>query len=162
MWTYFQGPAVFELRLSFRFSISFELGVSFAFLTSTVAPCSWKGRKFVFCSWWKYAVLKNWFGTFFLLLKPSGSGSLGLGLGPLFLLIFWPPSDFPELNCCDLFFSATSSGSYPFRLRSSLTLRIEQFKRLIGEVLQSRRRPLLGPSPGWKCLLLALSHLRHY
>ena len=26
---------------------------------------------------------------------------------------------------------------------------------------QSRRRPLLGPSPGWKWLLL-LSHLRHY
>ena len=34
-------------------------------------------------------------------------------------------------------------------------------KRLIGEVVQSRRRPLLGPSPGWKSLL-ALSHLRHY
>ena len=33
--------------------------------------------------------------------------------------------------------------------------------RLIGEVVQSRRRPLLGPSPGWK-RLLALSHLRHY
>ena len=32
---------------------------------------------------------------------------------------------------------------------------------LIGEVAQSRRRPLLGPSPGWK-RLLALSHLRHY
>ena len=28
-------------------------------------------------------------------------------------------------------------------------------------VEQSRRRPLLGPSPGWK-RLLALSHLRHY
>ena len=25
---------------------------------------------------------------------------------------------------------------------------------------KSQRRPLLGPSPGWKCLL-ALSHLRH-
>ena len=33
--------------------------------------------------------------------------------------------------------------------------------RLIGEVVQSRRRPLLGPSPSWK-RLLALSHLRHY
>ena len=33
--------------------------------------------------------------------------------------------------------------------------------RLIGEVVQSRRRPLLGPSPGWK-RLLALPHLRHY
>ena len=32
---------------------------------------------------------------------------------------------------------------------------------LIGEVVQSPRRPLLGPSPGWK-RLLALSHLRHY
>ena len=30
--------------------------------------------------------------------------------------------------------------------------------RLIGEVVQSRRRPLLRPSPGWK-RLLALSHL---
>ena len=28
-------------------------------------------------------------------------------------------------------------------------------------VVQSRRRPLLGPSPGWK-RLLPLSHLRHY
>ena len=33
--------------------------------------------------------------------------------------------------------------------------------RLIGEVVQSRRRPLRGPSPGWK-RLLPLSHLRHY
>ena len=33
--------------------------------------------------------------------------------------------------------------------------------RLIGEVVQSWRRPLLRPSPGWKGLL-ALSHLRHY
>ena len=33
--------------------------------------------------------------------------------------------------------------------------------RLIGEVVQSRRRPLLGPSPGWK-RLLPLSHLRQY
>ena len=33
--------------------------------------------------------------------------------------------------------------------------------RSIGEVVQSRRRPLLGPSPGWK-RLLPLSHLRHY
>ena len=33
--------------------------------------------------------------------------------------------------------------------------------RLIGNVVQSQRRPLLGPSPGWK-RLLPLSHLRHY
>ena len=33
--------------------------------------------------------------------------------------------------------------------------------RSIGEVVQSRRRPLLGPSPSWK-RLLPLSHLRHY
>ena len=33
--------------------------------------------------------------------------------------------------------------------------------RSIGESVQSRRRPLLGPSPGWK-RLLPLSHLRHY
>ena len=33
--------------------------------------------------------------------------------------------------------------------------------QLIGEVVQSRRRPLVGPSPGWK-RLLPLSHLRHY
>ena len=29
------------------------------------------------------------------------------------------------------------------------------------KISQSWRRPLLGPSPGWKCLL-TLSHLRHY
>ena len=34
-------------------------------------------------------------------------------------------------------------------------------KRLIGEVVRSQRRPLLGPSLGWKRLLV-LSHLRHY
>ena len=33
--------------------------------------------------------------------------------------------------------------------------------RLIGDVVQSRRRALVGPSPGRK-RLLALSHLRHY
>ena len=38
---------------------------------------------------------------------------------------------------------------------------ISAANRLIGKVVQSRRRPLLGPSPGWK-RLLALSHLRHY
>ena len=32
--------------------------------------------------------------------------------------------------------------------------------RLIGEVVQSRRRPLLGPSPDWK-RLLPLSHRMH-
>ena len=41
------------------------------------------------------------------------------------------------------------------RMRSSAA------NRLIGEVVQSRRGPLLGPSPGWK-RLLPLSHLRHY
>ena len=38
---------------------------------------------------------------------------------------------------------------------------LELCKRLIGEVIQSCRRPLLGPSRGWK-RLLPLSHLRHY
>ena len=33
--------------------------------------------------------------------------------------------------------------------------------RMFPKISQSRRRPLLGPSPGWK-RLLALSHLRHY
>ena len=33
--------------------------------------------------------------------------------------------------------------------------------RFHNRFLQSRRRPPLGPSPGWK-RLLALSHLRHY
>ena len=40
------------------------------------------------------------------------------------------------------------------------TVNISAANRLIGEVVQSRRRPLLGPSSGWKRLLL-LSHLRH-
>ena len=35
--------------------------------------------------------------------------------------------------------------------------------RFHNQFSQSRRRPLLGPSLGWKCLLaLVLSHLRHY
>ena len=38
---------------------------------------------------------------------------------------------------------------------------ISAANRLIGEVVQSQRRPLLGPSPGWKRLLV-LSHLRQY
>ena len=42
-----------------------------------------------------------------------------------------------------------------------VNIRTSAANRLIGEVVQSRRRPLLGPSPGWK-RLLALSHLRHY
>ena len=44
---------------------------------------------------------------------------------------------------------------------TNLTISISAANRLIVEVVQSRRRPLLGPSPGWK-RLLALSHLRHY
>ena len=40
-------------------------------------------------------------------------------------------------------------------------VRTSAANRLIGEVVQSRRRPLPGPSPGWK-RLLPLSHLRHY
>ena len=42
-----------------------------------------------------------------------------------------------------------------------LRLQSSAANRLIGEVVQSRRRLLLGPSPGWK-RLLALSHLRIY
>ena len=53
--------------------------------------------------------------------------------------------------------SSTLSSS----LAASRLLLIELCKRLIGEVVQSRRRPLLGPFPGWK-RPLALSHLRHY
>ena len=40
-------------------------------------------------------------------------------------------------------------------------MRTSAASRLIGEVVQSLRRPLLGPYPGWK-RLLPLSHLRHY
>ena len=43
----------------------------------------------------------------------------------------------------------------------SASVTISVANRLIGEVVQSRTSPLLGPSPGWK-RLLALSHLRHY
>ena len=40
-------------------------------------------------------------------------------------------------------------------------MKVSAANRLIGESVQSRRRPLLGPSPGLK-QLLPLSHLRHY
>ena len=46
-------------------------------------------------------------------------------------------------------------------LPDKLKVNTSAANRLIGEVVQSRRRPLLGPSPGWK-RLLPLSHLRHY
>ena len=61
--------------------------------------------------------------------------------GDLDLEISWP-APLPRSRCC---WSQRRSAA----------------NRLIGEVVQSRRRPLLGPSPGWK-RLLALSHLRHY
>ena len=38
-------------------------------------------------------------------------------------------------------------------------LKISAANRLIGEVVQSRRRPLLGPSPCWKRLLAFLYHV---
>ena len=50
-------------------------------------------------------------------------------------------------------------------LNSSVNIIIYGWKVVLEKVpsegSQSRRRPLLGPSPGWKRLLL-LSHLRHY
>ena len=49
----------------------------------------------------------------------------------------------------------------PCRMAVVIFITIRAANRLIGEVVQSRRRPLLGPSPGWK-RLLAHSHLRHY
>ena len=55
--------------------------------------------------------------------------------------------------------SAPSPASAP-RSTAPTHTRISAANRLIGEVVQSRRRPLLGPSPGWR--LIALSHLRHY
>ena len=59
----------------------------------------------------------------------------------------------------------SSSLTWPWRTgggsRSIVSIPVSAANRLVGEVVQSRRRPLLGPSPGWK-RLLALSHLRHY
>ena len=50
-----------------------------------------------------------------------------------------------------------------FHFRSSATpLELEtKVKRRLTKISKSRRRPLLGPSPGW-IHLLVLSHLRHY
>ena len=46
--------------------------------------------------------------------------------------------------------------------RSKVLLLVPQIDPSVPQpVVQSRRRPLLGPSPGWK-RLLPLSHLRHY
>ena len=55
---------------------------------------------------------------------------------------------------------AQRPGGEVWRLRVLLQLRAG-CRRLIGEVVQSRRQSLLGPSSGWKWLL-PLSHLRHY
>ena len=51
-------------------------------------------------------------------------------------------------------------GSCLINWRAQLELQTKVIRRF-PKILQSRRRPLLGPSPGWK-RLLALSHLRHY
>ena len=58
---------------------------------------------------------------------------------------------------CKLQAAATGAGAGD----GSARVLASAANRLIGEVVQSRRRPLLGPSPGWK-RPLALSHLRHY
>ena len=58
---------------------------------------------------------------------------------------------------------------YPDQLGTHLQAKIGRYHVWIwrqwnegpSEGLKSRRRPLLGPSPGWK-RLLPLSHLRHY
>ena len=51
---------------------------------------------------------------------------------------------------------------YQFYISSEFPLVLEtKVIRMFPKISQSRRRPLLGPSPGWK-RLLPLSHLRHY
>ena len=86
----------------------------------------------------------------------------------------WAQLTIDHIFFSDLVFPTDSTQSSPqpstpaWRPRSSrwachVMARVESSaaNRLISEVVQSRRRPLLGPSPGWK-RLLALSHLRHY
>ena len=59
--------------------------------------------------------------------------------------------------------NTTASSSHP--TPSSKTGHVpgasNEVKQRFTKILQSWRRPLLGPSPGWE-RLLALSHLRHY
>ena len=50
---------------------------------------------------------------------------------------------------------------HPSHPSSKYQLLTSAANRLIGEVIQSQRRPLLEPSPGGK-RLLGLSNLRHY
>ena len=67
---------------------------------------------------------------------------------------------FPPASLWSSSDSWATATSCPSDTRGT-SLRSSAANRLIGEVVRSRRRPLLGPSPGWK-RLLALSHLRHY
>ena len=69
---------------------------------------------------------------------------------------------------CLLFF-VRGCGQYSLSLSNHLILKSRKVFSLVPQihpsvpqpVVQLRRRPLLGPSPGWK-RLLPLSHLRHY
>ena len=51
---------------------------------------------------------------------------------------------------------AVQTGTRPGEVTQGCSIFSSAVNRLIGEVVQSMRRPLLGPSPGWKRLL------RHY
>ena len=91
------------------------------------------------------------------------------GWGPVIIMIsvvmiLLPPSPrygkygklkIASLPCSNIIWTLTMNAPILIPVSSSAA------NRLIGEVVQSRRRPRLGPSPGWK-RLLPLSHLRHY
>ena len=93
-----------------------------------------------------------------------------------------PPPSSQQSVCCyqDLYLSRATTSTqytvYTLHITQSPSMTTERTgcwpdcpdsvlssaaNRLIGEVVQSRRRPLRGPSPDWK-RLLALSHIRHY
>ena len=72
-----------------------------------------------------------------------------------------PPQNFCTLfvNCLPFCSSIFCNLTAPNNLH---ICRLELCQRLIGEVVQSWRRPLLGPSPCWKRLLALKTLLRHY
>ena len=67
---------------------------------------------------------------------------------------WWPVTGRWKSLCCVVFhlLHLLSSISRAGCLQSpGMRVQISAANRLIGEVVQSRRRPLLGPSLGWKC-----------
>ena len=140
-------------------------------------------------SWWNIAYCsldQRKFARMFHCSKPAAANKKIKLMNKSFMQticnVFWlsklwselyTPMSVPVLVQCDVFKELLTSSSSHVSCQDKIPGTAHSLEtrpwtsaanRSIGSTtgcLQSRRRPLLGPSPGWK-RLLALSHLRHY